>query len=429
MAEVTVIPSPTLSDDDLDFPPILDEILLPSRRSESPLRKRARHRSSSSITNRPESSSTPITQHTLLKRDPKYYFSDGSCIIRIENTLFNVHRTILSVDTSSFGSMFSLPQGDKQEEGTSDDNPIVLQGDTAEEFRNFLWSLYALPHELMSTRSPQANLTQLIDIARVANKYSFKSTETWALDAIHDFVNRKPSPILTSIPASHMHSANTSISACEGTEQLTRLVRLAQMCNHAKLLETMVSLLQQLMSSSLQYAYLAMTIADELNLRSLRGAAYLEVMEKAKFTCNSNADNETQQTSISGDQDRLVVTPTQQLRLLSGHYRLSTAWERLRVVPPHFEHAPSCGATWHQNGCTQSWTEFWKEKTRIESVHSLAIADVLGRLKAMAKEFDRWGSATYMHHDCRMSARRSIHDKIKQIQEALPDYFSESGDY
>lgn len=29
-------------------------------------------------------------------------------------------------------------------EGDSDDNPIRLQGDTAEEFRALLWALYAL---------------------------------------------------------------------------------------------------------------------------------------------------------------------------------------------------------------------------------------------------------------------------------------------
>lgn len=40
--------------------------------------------------------------------------------------------------------MFTLPQGDITAEGNSDDNPIVLHGDTPAEFRNFLWSLYAL---------------------------------------------------------------------------------------------------------------------------------------------------------------------------------------------------------------------------------------------------------------------------------------------
>lgn len=40
--------------------------------------------------------------------------------------------------------MFSLPQGDLVAEGRSEDKPIVLLGDTPEEFRHFLWALYAL---------------------------------------------------------------------------------------------------------------------------------------------------------------------------------------------------------------------------------------------------------------------------------------------
>ena len=55
-----------------------------------------------------------------------------------------VHRSILSKDSSSFKSMFSLPQGDLITEGRSEDKPIVLSGDAPEEFRHFLWALYAL---------------------------------------------------------------------------------------------------------------------------------------------------------------------------------------------------------------------------------------------------------------------------------------------
>ena len=47
--------------------------------------------------------------------------------------------------------MFSLPSDSSSDssmsvgpEGESDDNPIRLQGDTAEEFRALLWALYAL---------------------------------------------------------------------------------------------------------------------------------------------------------------------------------------------------------------------------------------------------------------------------------------------
>ncbi|KAJ6611428.1 hypothetical protein B0H10DRAFT_2056632 [Mycena sp. CBHHK59/15] len=396
-------------------------------------------------------------------RDETYYLEDGSCIILVQDTLFNVHRTILSKDHSSFSTMFTLPQGDNEAEGRSDDNPIVLTGDTVTEFRHFLWALYALPPELRVIHSSDADLTQLMDIARIANKYSFKTLETWSLDAIQEYVNRKPSPILTSIPPpnSYTFSPNSPSTAAqtpggstpiESTAQLTRLIRLAQLCNHEKLLSTMILLLRQLMSSSLQYAYLAMTLADELDLRALRGAAYLEVMQKAVVVKRakvdpikpkpdaiagpntgapaSDATDATAETS-EGDVDeegRLVVNRAQQLRLLSGYYRLTGTWERLRTTPPHFDHAPSCGATWHQHGCTQSWLEFWKDKTRSDAVLALGLADVLGRLKQVQRDYDRWGSATYMHHDCRMAAKRSIIEVLKTVEDALPDYFSEAGD-
>jgi len=124
----------------------------------------------------------------------------------------------------------------------------------------------------------------------------------------------------------------------------------------------------------------------------------------------------------------LIVSPAQQLRLLSGYYRLTRTWERLRANPPHFEHSPTCGATWHQHGCTQSWIEFWKDKTRSDAVLALGLADVLGRLRQISKDYERWGSAAYMHHDCKMAARRSFSEVIKAVEDALPDYFSEGGD-
>ncbi|KAJ7778383.1 hypothetical protein B0H16DRAFT_1503319 [Mycena metata] len=403
-----------------------------------------------------------------ITHDDTYYLEDGSCIILVQNTLFNVHRTILSKDNSSFSTMFTLPQGENEIEGRSDDNPICLSGETPAEFRHFLWALYALPPELRVIHSSDADLTQLMDIARIANKYSFKTLETWSLDAIQEYVNRKPSPILTSIPPpnSYTFSPNSpcthghGATPIESTAQLTRLIRLAQMCNHEKLLSTMITLLRQLMSSSLQYAYLAMTLADELDLRALRGAAYLEVMQKAVVVKRAKVDPikrklpaaavagpststgagpgalptaaaDDASEASEGDVDeegRLVVNRAQQLRLLSGYYRLTGTWERLRTTPPHFDHAPSCGATWHQHGCTQSWLEFWKDKTRSDAVLALGLADVLGRLKQVQRDYDRWGSATYMHHDCRMAAKRSISEVLKTVEDALPDYFSEAGD-
>ena len=65
-----------------------------------------------------------------------------------------MHRSTLTKDKSAFETMFQLSSetdSSRSEssvtvavEGESDDNPIRLQGDTADEFRALLWALYAL---------------------------------------------------------------------------------------------------------------------------------------------------------------------------------------------------------------------------------------------------------------------------------------------
>lgn len=378
-----------------------------------------------------------------------------------------VHRTILAKDASSFKDMFALPQTHTSSsfpsDGTSDANPIVLSGDTPSQFRNFLWALYAMPHELMIVHTPRADLVQLMDIAEISNKYSYKSLETWSLDALQEFISRKPSPLLTTVPinsytffpftCSLLGTASTLVDTTKPNAQeaqdsamrITKLVRLAQLCGHDRLLVTMINVLRQLMLLNLHYAYLAMTLADELDLKTLRGSAYLEVLSKTTVVArclelsqvavggkkdvptimdpaNPTADNDEKEDEEE-EEDMPLLTASQRLRLLSGYYRLTHTWDYLRIHPPSFEHAPSCGATWHQPGCTQSWVDFWKEKTRGEGVVALGLADVLGQLRAVQKEFDRWGSATYMHHDCRMSARRGLVECIRRIEDSLPSYF------
>jgi hypothetical protein len=58
-------------------------------------------------------------------------------------------------------------------------------------------------------------------------------------------------------------------------------------------------------------------------------------------------------------------------------------------------------------------------------VLSLPPSDVLGRLKAVLKEFEKWGTATFMHHDCRLHARRGITERIKAVEDGLGEMFWE----
>ncbi|EMD39797.1 hypothetical protein CERSUDRAFT_103745 [Gelatoporia subvermispora B] len=386
----------------------------------SPSRKRARVENEDELHVLHELQSS---QQIDTVRDDTYYLPDGSCILQVENTLFNVHRTILSKDASSFSAMFDMPEHPAhQVEGKSDENPIVLTGDSVQEFKNFLWVLYALPHELVQISTIHTDISRLIDIARVSNKYSYKSVETWALDVLDDYINRRPPPL---IPP-HDTPDFDQVVAEKGAE-VSHIMRLAHQCGHERLLASMIATLRKLMGVSIRYAHLAMTLADELDLRVLRGAAYLEVMQKTEVVAHLNAGSAVESFGADtvDDRGRLVVTREQRLRLLCGYHRLTVDWERLRTRPLSFPHAATCGTSWHQSQCAQSWLDFWKEKTICETVLSLGLADVIGRLRVIARECERWGTATYMHHECRMIARKAIQDKIKEIEEVLPDYFVE----
>lgn len=108
---------------------------------------------------------TSIEAHTTkndkLVSDPDYYinFRNGFCVFQVENTLFNVryntpqilwinsifllqvHQIMLSREPSAFNDMLSLPQSAGDVEGR-EEKPVFLT-DTAQQFRDFLWALYA----------------------------------------------------------------------------------------------------------------------------------------------------------------------------------------------------------------------------------------------------------------------------------------------
>jgi hypothetical protein len=62
-------------------------------------------------------------------------------------TSIQVHKFLLSRDSSMFQDMFALPQAsgsiDAEKEGSSDAKPLVLP-DTVKAFRALLWVLYSL---------------------------------------------------------------------------------------------------------------------------------------------------------------------------------------------------------------------------------------------------------------------------------------------
>ncbi|KAF7333227.1 BTB domain-containing protein [Mycena sanguinolenta] len=80
--------------------------------------------------------------------------------------------------------MFELPSGDDSPEGLSDELPIVLEGETAEDFRAVLKYIYAPPIQVQIESIPAAALPEMISVARFSHKYAMDHWKSWALEVI-----------------------------------------------------------------------------------------------------------------------------------------------------------------------------------------------------------------------------------------------------
>ncbi|KAJ6617926.1 hypothetical protein B0H10DRAFT_2218094 [Mycena sp. CBHHK59/15] len=89
-------------------------------------------------------------------RDAEYYLHDGDCVIRVGDALFK--------------KMFALLLGTQTPQGSSDDNPLTLTGDTVEEFRALFWALYALPEEIAKESTTENSMARLTCVAAISHK-------------------------------------------------------------------------------------------------------------------------------------------------------------------------------------------------------------------------------------------------------------------
>ncbi|KAF9221488.1 hypothetical protein BS17DRAFT_737146 [Gyrodon lividus] len=362
------------------------------------------------------SPSTPKLQLQLSipipSRDPSYYYFDGNTVLLVENTLFKVHRSALTKEKSTFDGMFSLDSDLRSSssssssssvtigpEGESDDNPIRLQGDTADEFRSLLWALYALPHELEAAMTTKAISLKLFNLARITHKYEFRATENWALD--------KLKAISTRLMHSHVDDA-------EGPS-LVQLTELASLCEQRDLSEAATVRWKRLIASGKDVA-LAIGMAERLNLRALLGLAYHAMLLQGQEIWDAD----------------VLLTRPQRIRLLSGHYALGRLCERLPNEPPQLQHNTRCTGS-AQVRCNQAWAGLWRSTLDMgKQVLPLQYADVIGKLmlaesilKALIeREIPTQGLLDGMQW-CKENALAATAGKLKEIKESLADYFTD----
>ncbi|KAI0087776.1 hypothetical protein BDY19DRAFT_892283 [Irpex rosettiformis] len=393
-------------------------------------------------------------------RDPTYYISDGNSVFLVENTLFKVHRSTLMKDKSAFETMFQLSSetdssrsdmsATQSTEGDADENPIRLQGDTADEFRALLWSLYALPHELVTALTPEADITPMYNLARIANKYQFRSLESWALSSLYTYFSRpgafdniltthppvppsQPSIPGISLPHPYPSPSITPTSTSHLPPSLVQLTELSALCERFDLLDLTLYRWRHLIGeSNSKDLALAIDVGERFNLRSITGLAYHGLLLKGKthwdalsFSCTT-----TTTTSPSSSSDVPLLTRERRIRLITGYYSLCKLWDTLPTTPPPLAHTSKCTS---QTRCTKAFTTLWR--TALESWSTQPFLqfqreDVLGKVMWTESQMAAFVEGRVNPHgaldevwQCKENVLAVMSLRFKEIKEGLADHF------
>ncbi|KAL0961353.1 hypothetical protein HGRIS_006309 [Hohenbuehelia grisea] len=285
----------------------------------------------------------------LWRRDDHYYIPDGNVIILVENTLFKVHRSILANDTSIFEEMFNPSEhrdaSEEPEDGLSDELPIRFPEDTVSQFRALLWSLYALPADLLqATNGDSCPEQRLLDLAIITNKYQFRTTEKWCIDVL----------------IQHYKTPNVQIDP----HMLPSLSQVAKFCQSKPLLTFVEGWWKRL---SIQGGFYDIMIETAVrhDFKRVLGYAYHGLMLKGRTEWDKYP---------SLDREHRI-------RVLAGFYNLTKECANLHASPPTFVHHTTCGP--FRLLCEAQWIALWKEITRsnglYDSVSGEKGPDYLGR--------------------------------------------------
>ncbi|KJA14502.1 hypothetical protein HYPSUDRAFT_49138 [Hypholoma sublateritium FD-334 SS-4] len=259
--------------------------------------------------------------------------ADGDVTILVSDTIFKVHRHIISRDGSTFADMFSSDLQDFeddafQQEGCTDEKPIQLQGDNVDEFRDLLWCLYALPQEISTSMSPQADIIKVANVLRMTHKYHFITTECWATTTITKYLQHQlPFPL--------------------PTDALVRISEVAVLCGDASLLEVIRRKWRGLIGENEQLA-LALTTTERLGLRDLQGLAYQAMLLQGRHVWEKEK----------------LLTRDQRIRLLSGYHNISTYSTKIKDEPPLFEHLNGCPEV---SSCQDDWESLWSDVNTLQA--------------------------------------------------------------
>ncbi|KAK6980770.1 BTB domain-containing protein [Favolaschia claudopus] len=309
----------------------------------------------------------PRTSTPHATRSEKYYFDDGDLIICAGNTLFKVHKFLLSRDSSMFKDMFAVPETPIAVDGLTDETPLFV-ADSAEAFEALLWILYALPPELRPYQLcvPTAvDLDCILLVAEITNKYHFVSLETWSIKIIE-----------TIVPA-------VSFTEARMMSFLMRTMTLAERVSNEELShDVMVAWVSALQSGVNPGPLLA--ILDRDGPSSLATRTYYAQLLRMKVVPGAESPNNLPYLSECEGLSEPQVT-----KLLFGRWSLEAEFIRLSKITPPLPRGNHCAVMFHADFCIPEWKDIWRRCIGSNTVQECDSADLLQRMRLVHAYFSR----------------------------------------
>jgi len=123
-----------------------------------------------------------------IKISEEFYTHDKLIVLLVEDTLYRVHSYLLSRESAVFRDMLDMPPVPGQQEGVSNEHPIVLPEVKKSHFESLLRLLYKSKHDSKQTETAE----QWTEILGLADK--------WDMQAVGSFAAQHLSTLLTTDP-------------------------------------------------------------------------------------------------------------------------------------------------------------------------------------------------------------------------------------
>ncbi|KAF8483647.1 hypothetical protein DFH94DRAFT_690122 [Russula ochroleuca] len=107
----------------------------------------------------------------------EYYITGADLIVRVQDTLFRIHRYFFLRESAHFRSKLPhAPSPGDSHKGSSDNNPLVLDDALKVDFERFLWVFYNPKYSLYD-----ATLEEWTSILKLAHQWGFSEVKALAV--------------------------------------------------------------------------------------------------------------------------------------------------------------------------------------------------------------------------------------------------------